>query len=64
MKDNGIDVDALEKVPRRLCKRSQTTLLVKNIPYTTKEKELTEIFERYGQIQRLLVDPFNTIAIV
>ena len=38
--------------------------MVKNIPYSTKEKELAEIFERYGSLTRLLVSPFNTIAIV
>lgn len=39
-------------------------LLVKNIPYTTKISELREIFERYGILTKLLVSPFNTLAIV
>jgi len=39
-------------------------LLVKNIPYSTKEKELQSIFERYGSIKKLEVSPFNTVAIV
>jgi len=39
-------------------------LLVKNIPYSTKEKDLTAIFERYGSIKRLECSPFNTVAIV
>jgi RNA recognition motif-containing protein len=43
--------------------RSQTILLVKNIPATAKEQELREIFERYGEV-RLMVSPFNTLAIV
>jgi RNA recognition motif-containing protein len=39
-------------------------LLVKNIPYSTKEKDLREIFSRYGELKRLEVSPFNTLAIV
>lgn len=64
MKEQGIDIDSLDKVARSKCKRSETTLLVKNIPYTTKEKDLTDIFSRYGELKRLLISPFNTIAIV
>jgi multiple RNA-binding domain-containing protein 1 len=45
-------------------KRSQTILLVKNIPCNTKEKELREVFERYGQLVRFNTSPFNTLAIV
>ena len=37
MKEQGIDLDKLENVPRNKCERSDTTLLVKNIPYSTKE---------------------------
>ncbi len=39
-------------------------IIVKNIPYSTKEEELKEIFERYGVLKRLLLSPFNTLAIV
>ena len=48
LKDNGLDLESLEKLPREKCKRSATTLLVKNIPYTAKEQALRDIFERYG----------------
>ena len=64
MKENGIDLDVLDKVPRSKCKRSETIILVKNIPYSTKEKEITDIFGRYGELKRVLVSPFNTLAIV
>lgn len=53
-----------EKVDRKSCVRSQTILLVKNIPATTKEQDLRDIFERYGALTRLLISPFNTLAIV
>lgn len=56
-----IDFDALD---RGKCKRSKTILLVKNIAATVKDTELREIFERYGGLVRLLISPFNTLAIV
>lgn len=64
MNDHGMNVDELDKIPRGQCQRSKTMLLVKNIPYSTKEKELHSIFERYGSIKKLVVSPFNTVAIV
>jgi multiple RNA-binding domain-containing protein 1 len=38
-------------------------ILIKNIPYSTKEAELRDIFERYGVLKRLMLSPFNTVAI-
>ena len=37
---------------------------MKNIPYTTKESDLHSIFSRYGELARLSISPFNTLAIV
>ena len=53
-----------DKVDRKKCQRSRKVLLVKNIAASVKEHELREIFERYGALTRLLVSPFNTLAIV
>ena len=39
-----------EKVDRKACARSETIILVKNIPATATESELKEIFERYGNL--------------
>lgn len=39
-----------DTVDRSKCKRSYTTLLVKNIAASVKDTELREVFERYGQI--------------
>lgn len=64
MKDQGIDIDTLESLPRKDCTRSRTVVLVKNIPYSTKEKDLHDIFSRYGELKRLEISPFNTLAIV
>lgn len=44
--------------------RSQTTILIKNIPYGTTLEQLTELFSPYGDIVRLLVPPAGTMAVV
>eukprot|EP00347_Sterkiella_histriomuscorum_P002356 403368470 len=64
MKENGIDLDRLERTDRLKCKRSHTVIIVKNIPYHTKEQDIREVFERYGVLKRLLLSPFNTLALV
>lgn len=58
-----IDFDVLDRTPRAECKRNHYTLLVKNIPYTAKEAELKDLFERYGELKRFMMSPLNTLAI-
>lgn len=58
-----IDFDVLDRIPRADCKRNHYILMVKNLPYTAKEAELKELFERYGEIKRFMLSPFNTLAI-
>ena len=55
MKENGIDLDKLDRTDRLKCKRSHTVIIVKNIPYSIKEKELKDVFERYGVLKRVLI---------
>ena len=44
--------------------RSDTIILVKNIPYGTSTDQIRELFEPYGQLQRVLVPPAGTMAVV
>jgi len=44
--------------------RSRTTILVKNIPYGTTEDQIRELFEPYGTLNRVLVPPSGTMAVV
>ena len=60
---NIIDFDILEQTAREDCSRNHYILLIKNLPYTAKEAEVKELFERYGELKRFLVSPFNTLAI-
>lgn len=44
--------------------RSETIILVKNIPYGTTEDDMRELFGKYGELGRVLVPPAKTIAVV
>lgn len=57
----GVDLEALTRHPSV---RSQTAILVKNIPYGTSIDELQEVFGNHGRLKRLLMPPAGTIAIV
>lgn len=39
-------------------------MLVKNIPYSTNENDLKDIFERYGVLKSMKISPFNTLAVL
>lgn len=57
---NGMNLDAFENVKER----SDDTILVKNIPYGTTGDEIRALFERFGDVARVLIPPSNTIAVV
>ncbi|KAH9990870.1 hypothetical protein BJV77DRAFT_1060893 [Russula vinacea] len=44
--------------------RSDTTILVKNIPYGTTAEQLREMFGIHGELQRVLVPPAGTLAVI
>jgi len=44
--------------------RSDTIILVKNIPYGTTEHQIRELFEPSGELSRVLVPPAGTMAVV
>ncbi len=44
--------------------RSETTILVKNIPYGTTEEQIRELFEPHGTLTRVIVPPAGTMAVV
>ncbi|KAJ8457621.1 hypothetical protein ONZ45_g18241 [Pleurotus djamor] len=44
--------------------RSDTTILVKNIPFGTTLEQITEMFQQYGTLSRVLVPPAGTMAVV
>ncbi|KAH7911872.1 hypothetical protein BJ138DRAFT_1100742 [Hygrophoropsis aurantiaca] len=44
--------------------RSDTTILVKNIPYGTTADQIREMFEVHGELNRIVVPPAGTMAVV
>ncbi|CEH17141.1 RNA-binding protein (RRM superfamily) [Ceraceosorus bombacis] len=60
----GIDVEAFEARNGVRPQRSETIILVKNIPYGTSAAALRELFEKHGEIGRVLMPPAGTMAIV
>nr|XP_019050622.1 multiple RNA-binding domain-containing protein 1 [Kwoniella bestiolae CBS 10118]OCF29552.1 multiple RNA-binding domain-containing protein 1 [Kwoniella bestiolae CBS 10118] len=58
--DAGIVLEALQpKVPR-----SQTIILVKNIPFGTTIQSLTDLFASHGKLSRVLLPPSGTLGVV
>ena len=63
--ENGIRLDAFEGMDKKIGGyRSDTVILVKNIPFGTTEEILRELFGKHGTLGRVLVPPSGTIAVV
>ncbi|KAK0547910.1 Multiple RNA-binding domain-containing protein 1 [Tilletia horrida] len=74
---HGINLDAFEENKQQqsdssssatkkspAAERSQTTMLVKNIPYGTTSDEIETLFARHGEVTQVLLPPAGTLAIV
>lgn len=62
LESHGVVLSALEGVSR--VARSDTTILVKNIPYGTSVEQIRELFEPHGELRHVLVPPAGTMAVV
>ena len=63
LENKKIDLSFMEE-NRRETVRSDRILLVKNIKYQTTFQQLYELFNHHGHVDRLLLAPNNSIAIV
>ncbi|TPX32212.1 hypothetical protein SmJEL517_g04621 [Synchytrium microbalum] len=62
---HGVSIDAFETGFAKSKKsRSDTVILVKNIPATTVDEEMRDLFGRFGTMGRVLLPPSRTIALV
>ncbi|GLB44335.1 putative RNA recognition motif containing protein [Lyophyllum shimeji] len=59
---HGVSLSAFALTPPR--PRSDTIVLVKNIPYGTAEPDIRALFEPHGALVRVLVPPAGTMAVV
>jgi multiple RNA-binding domain-containing protein 1 len=64
LKEEGIDIDEIEKMNRSKCPRDNRTILVKNLDHDANHNNLQELFGRFGVIEKLLVSPSNTLALI
>lgn len=62
LESNGVVLASLSSTTR--IPRSDTTILVKNIPYGTSAEQIREMFESHGELRRVLVPPAGTMAVV
>jgi RNA recognition motif-containing protein len=60
----GVVLDAFERLAAGKVARSTTVLLVKNIPFSTTEAELRALFAPFGALVRVLLPPARTIALI
>ncbi|CCE63029.1 hypothetical protein TPHA_0D03960 [Tetrapisispora phaffii CBS 4417] len=61
--DKGVDIASFS-VLRSTNKRDDTVILVKNFPFGTTVEELSDLFLPFGKIDRFLMPPAGTIAII
>lgn len=62
LESEGINVDAFDH--SKGDKRSDTVILVKNIPFGTSSEALEELFAKHGNVSRIVMPPSGTIAVV
>lgn len=61
--DKGVDLTKFQTL-KSSEKRDDRVLLVKNFPYGTTMEELGELFLPFGKLERILMPPAGTIAII
>ena len=60
LESHGVCLDAFSSRKER----SNSTILVKNIPFDTKDSDIENLFTRYGSVGRVVIPPSRTIALV
>lgn len=59
LEKEGVSLDALQQHYQQKVKRSNTTILVKNLPFDTDIAELTELFSKHGSLARVCVSSWE-----
>ncbi|KAK1304495.1 Polyadenylate-binding protein RBP47C' [Acorus calamus] len=63
----GINVSALEEFISKgtdSVKRSNHVILVKNLPYSSSEGDLAQMFGKFGSLDKIILPPTKTLALV
>lgn len=64
LESHGVDLSAFASSTSVRIPRSDTIILVKNIPYGTTVEQIRELFEPHGELIRVLVPPAGTMGVV
>ncbi|KAL6553687.1 hypothetical protein OROGR_007529 [Orobanche gracilis] len=67
LRNAGVNVESLEELANHRVdglKRSNHVLLVKNLPYSSTESELVEIFGKFARLDKIILPPTKTLALV
>ena len=65
LEEHGVDLEVLESSLRGdPVKHSDTVVLVKNLPETTVEADLRSLFAKQGALERFVMPPSRTMALV
>lgn len=63
LESHGVILSSFSSSSSRI-PRSETTILVKNIPYGTTSEHIRDLFEVHGELVRVLVPPAGTMGVV
>ena len=61
LENNGVKLDVFDQ---QRPKRSQTIILIKNLPFDTTSAELSDLFSRHGSISQLVLPPHGVSALI
>ena len=64
---NGVKLDAFNNTEEATTERSKTTVLIKNLPNNTSEKDLREFFDKCkvnGEIKRFVMPEYGVAALI
>eukprot|EP00055_Hartaetosiga_balthica_P003226 m.7002 g.7002 ORF g.7002 m.7002 type:complete len:1022 (-) comp2691_c0_seq1:348-3413(-) len=61
LKEHGVQLDAFTM---KGAKRSRSVILAKNLPFDTNESELRALFSKHGSIEKVLLPPSRTMALI
>lgn len=63
----GVNIASLEELASGRSdglKRSNHVILVKNLPYSSSENELVNMFGKFGSLDKVILPPTKTLALV
>ena len=61
--DNGVKLDSFSQA-LSTTKRSKKVILAKNLPIKTRDHDLRILFEKYGQLEKIILPPYGHCALI